>query len=119
MNNIKYSEERDQETGRVDLMSRDMNVGTIDKDWPQGMEGYDRYGGKANRIFNSDAMDFNSQWIEIQMEQELVIYDIGPYNGSTITSPFYNMEVCRTMCYSNIQHVYIIILKEHLRIVAY
>lgn len=104
---------------RVDLLSRDMNVGTIDKDWPQGMEAYDRYGGKANRIFNSDAMDFNSQWIEIQMEQELVIYDIGPYNGSIITSPFYNMEVGRTMCYSNIQHVYIIILREHLRIVAY
>ena len=92
---------------------------TLTRIWPQGMEAYDRYGGKANRIFNSDAMDFNSQWIEIQMEQELVIYDIGPYNGSTITSPFYNMEVGRTMCYSNIQHVYIIILREHLRIVAY
>lgn len=64
-------------------------------------------------------MDFNSKWIEIQMEQKVVIYDIGPYNGSTVASPFYNMEIGRTMDYKNVQYIRIILYRKYLRIVVY
>ncbi|MBO7488748.1 MAG: VCBS repeat-containing protein [Bacteroidales bacterium] len=104
---------------RVSTLSRDMNVSTIEQDWPEGVNAYDPNGGKPNRILNSDAMDFNSKWIEIQMEQKVVIYDIGPYNGSTVASPFYNMEIGRTMDYKNVQYIRIILYRKYLRIVVY
>ena len=64
-------------------------------------------------------MDFNAKWIEIQMQQELYIYDIGPYSGDVVTSPFYNMEVGRTMIYNNLQYIHIVMYHRYLRIVIY
>ena len=53
------------------------------------------------------------------MRQEIVIYDIGPKNGSAVDSPFYNMELGRTMDYDNLRHVYVIVFRKYLRLVVY
>ena len=51
------------------------------------------------------AMDYNAQWIEMQMQTDTYIYDVGP-RGSSVQSPFYNMELGRTMSYPNVYNVY-------------
>ena len=63
---------------------------------------YKAYYDKPSRMTNPSAMDFNGQWIEIQMKNDIYIYDIGTPNGGPITSPYYNMEVGRTMGYPNV-----------------
>jgi hypothetical protein len=51
----------------------------------------------------SEFMEYNAEWIEIQMESNAYIYDIGPTGTN---SPYYNMKVGRTMVYPKVYNVY-------------
>ena len=84
---------------RVAMIQKQLKNETIERIWPNGL---DAYIDKNARIINSEAMDFNAQWIEFLKEQNAYIYDIGTPNGSPVSSPFYNMEQARTMDYLNL-----------------
>ena len=101
---------------RVTSASKDLKINNIGKDWPTGM---DAYYSKSWRIFNADAMDFNAQWINTKMENNYYFYDIGTPNGAPISSPFYNMEVGRTMVYPNVVPVKSIQFLKYCRINIY
>ena len=51
------------------------------------------------------AMDYNSNIIEIKMQQDYYFFDVGP-RGNNIRSSFYNMEVGRTMDYPKVYYVH-------------
>lgn len=65
---------------------------------------------------NPQAMDFDGQWIEIQIKNEVYMYDIGTPGGNPITSPFYNLEIGRTMVYPNVINVRYIHYQQTIRI---
>jgi len=98
---------------RVNFVTKDLGSKNISYDWPNDLPAYF---DKSSRMFNPEAMDFNGYWIEIQMENEVIIYDIGTPNSTSISSPFYNMEVGRTMDYSNIVNVKYIHYKHTIRV---
>jgi len=98
---------------RVDLATKDLGNSNINKDWPADM---DAYYDKPSRMINPNAMEFNGQWIEIQMNNEVYIYDIGTPKGGPVTSPYYNMEVARTMIYPNVVPVRYIHYQHTIRI---
>ena len=47
-------------------------------------------------------MKENATWIEMKMQEQVIIYDRGPVGNN---SPYYNMEVARTMNYNNIYYI--------------
>lgn len=98
---------------RVASASKDLKTSNIDKDWPKDVKAY--Y-SKRWRIVNADAMDFNAQWLNTKMERNYYLYDIGIPNGAPISSPFYNMEVSRTMVYPNVVPVKSIQIMRYFRI---
>jgi RHS repeat-associated protein len=55
-------------------------------------------------------MKENAIWIEMQMQQKVIIYDRGPVGNN---SQYYNMEVGRTMNYNNIYNVRAIYNRTH------
>jgi hypothetical protein len=57
---------------------------------------------KENWYSDGILMKENAVWIEMQMNQKIVIYDRGPVGNN---SQYYNMEVGRTMNYNNIYNV--------------
>ncbi len=98
---------------RVNPATKDLGNSNINRDWPAGMESY--Y-DKPSRMFNPAAMDENANWIQIQIDNEVYIYDIGTPNGASISTPFYNMEVGRTMVYPNVVNVRYIHYQQTIRI---
>ncbi len=101
---------------RVASASKDLKTSNIDKDWPKDVKAY--Y-SKRWRIVNADAMDFNAQWLNTKMERNYYLYDIGTPNGAPISSPFYNMEVNRTMTYPNVVPVKSIQFLKYFRITTF
>lgn len=101
---------------RVASASKDLKTSNIDKDWPKDVKAY--Y-SKRWRIVNADAMDFNAQWLNTKMERNYYLYDIGTPNGAPISSPFYNMEVSRTMVYPNVVPVKSIQILRYFRITTF
>ena len=85
--------------GRVESATKDLGNSNINDSWPENTEAYI---SKPQRIVNSEAMEFNGQWVSNHMENNAFIYDIGTPNNAPISSPFYNMEVGRTMAYPNV-----------------
>ncbi len=98
---------------RVDHATKDLGNSNINKDWPADM---DAYYDKPSRMTNPNAMEFNGQWIENQINNEMYIYDIGTSKGGAITSPYYNLEVGRTMIYPKVIPVKYIHYKHTIRI---
>jgi len=98
---------------RVDPATKDLGNSNINKDWPADM---DAYYDKPSRMTNPNAMEFNGQWVEIQINNEVYIYDIGTPKGGSVTSPYYNMEVGRTMIYPNVVPVQYIHYQQTIRI---
>lgn len=99
-----------QGMSRVKSAAQDLGSTTIAKDWPQTINPY------HDGMLQSEAMDFNAYWIEQQMDASVTIYDIGTPNGGPVTSPFYNMEVGRTLNYTNVVNVKYIYYKTIIRI---
>jgi|GEM_PF-1183607 len=86
---------------RICPMAKDLNSETIPRDMPEAY-----FGKEINSTYTtSEAMQYNAEWIEIKMQNDYYIYDVGP-KGSTVTSPYYNMEVGRTMIYPRVYNVY-------------
>jgi RHS repeat-associated protein len=86
--------------GRVNPAATDLNSETLKLPEELGTG----YIGKD--MINPKAMDYNGQWIDIKIENDYYFYDVGP-RQSTVQSPFYNMEVGRTMINPNVYNVYI------------
>jgi len=61
------------------------------------------------------ALEFNAHWIEIKMEAQYYIYDVGP-RGSTVSSPFYNLEIGRTWGYERLYNVRQVTFRLDMRI---
>ncbi len=54
-----------------------------------------------------EGLQFNQQWIEIKMQSDYYIYDIGP-KGMFPSSPYYNLELNTIINYPgvyNVQHI--------------
>lgn len=98
---------------RVNPATKDLGNSNINRDWPVDM---DAYYDKSSRMTNPQAMDFDGQWIEIQIENEIYMYDIGTPGGALVTSPYYNLEIGRTMVYPNVINVRYIHYKQTIRI---
>ena len=89
--------------GRVDNYARDLHSNTISEDWPADVDGY--FGKEIKSSYTTpDGMKFNAKWIELKMQRDYYIYDVGP-KGSSVQSPYYNIEVGRTMVYPKIYNV--------------
>jgi hypothetical protein len=86
---------------RVGPTANDLNAETISKDWPNKI---DAYIGK--NMPTGEGLEFNSQWIQNKIDNNYHIYDIGP-KLNTVKSPFYNLEVGRTLGYPNLHRTYI------------
>ena len=86
---------------RVGNYADDLRSEIIPRDMPEAY-----FGDEINSTYTtSDGMQYNARWIEMKMQSDYYIYDIGS-KGSAIKSPYYNMEVGRTMIYPKIYNVY-------------
>ena len=82
---------------RVIPAAKDMQAEYLDA--PQMEDAYFGHEISPNTTYtNKTSMEYNAQWIEGKMGQGYHLYDIGPA-GSKVTSPYYNMEQCRTISY--------------------
>ncbi len=92
-----------QGQGRVDTYARDLNSETISESWPADVEGY--FGKEIKYSYTlPEGMKFNAEWIELKIQSDYYIYYIGP-KGSSVQSPYYNMEIGRTMVYPKVYKV--------------
>ncbi|HTM98540.1 MAG TPA: hypothetical protein VL088_07355, partial [Pedobacter sp.] len=101
---------------RVETVTKDLRNENINKDWPDQM---DAYISKKNREFNSEAMDFNGEWIDAQMQKDVYIYDIQTPNKAPVSSPFYNMEQGRIMNYPNQSNTLYYRIGDNIRIIIF
>ncbi len=76
----------------VDKISEDLGSGKFE---PKNLP-------KESWYTDGALMKENAAWIEMQMQQKVVIYDRGPVGNN---SQYYNMEVGRTMDYNNVYKV--------------
>ncbi|MDD2192473.1 MAG: hypothetical protein PHO12_08030 [Bacteroidales bacterium] len=83
----------------VDKIAEDLGSGKYDPD-PSIPKNVNLL--KNNVGTTSELMYDNAVWIEMQMEQNVIIYDRGHVGNN---SQYYNMELGRTMNYSNIYNV--------------
>ncbi len=97
---------------RVDPIAKDINSKTISKSWPKNLMVYQH--GKPN----PEGLQFNQQWIEIQIEQNIRIYNTGSAGNN---SPYYNLELntIQNHNYQNVSPVYSIYVTRTVRIIYY
>ena len=101
---------------RLGKMNIDIKSETL-----KGMPDDSYFGREINSKYpytTREGMRINSEWIELKMETKTWIYDAGP-KGTSVSSPYYNMEVGRTMDYGIILHLRMIIRIHTIRIYRY
>jgi len=83
---------------RVNLWADDLNAATIKKDWGDNNVGdaYIKIGNEYKPT--GEGLDFNANWIQNKIDNNYHIFDIGP-RGTSVSSPYYNLEVGRTLSY--------------------
>ena len=80
---------------RVAPAAVDLKAETIARDWESNNIG-ELYIGKD--MPSGKGLDFNANWIQNKVDNNYHIFDLGP-RGTSVSSPYYNIEVGRTLSY--------------------
>jgi RHS repeat-associated protein len=80
---------------RVTPAAADLKAETIARDW-ESNNIRELYIGKD--MPSGKGLDFNAQWIQNKIDNNYHIFDLGP-RGTSVSSPYYNLEVGRTLSY--------------------
>jgi len=96
---------------RVNPAAKDLGAKTISNDW-------NNHFGEGTNVHPDVGVPFNQGWIEIQIEQNIRIYDIGT-GGNPTSSPYYNIELntIQNMNYQNVTPTYYIHYRQTIRII--
>ncbi len=86
---------------RIAPVAKDLRAETIARDWENSNIGdaYIKIGNDYKPT--GKGLDYNSQWIQNKIDNGYHIYDIGP-RGASVSSPYYNLEVGRTLNYPSL-----------------
>ena len=111
-NNPKPSITIGEGMDRVNDIAKDINSKTISKPWPDYIKAY-QHGNPT-----VEGLQYNQQWIEIQINQQMWIYDAGSVGNN---SPYYNLELntIQGNNYQNISPVQTIYYTRTIRIIYY
>lgn len=71
-------------------------MGAETLEFPDGMKPY--FDEKLRLPANPDALDFNANWFQNKLDINTRVFDLGA-KGNFIQSPFYNLEVGRSLGY--------------------
>jgi hypothetical protein len=85
----------ENQIARVEPIAKELGAETIKNDW-------------TDHSFNKDPLQgkqFNAKWMEVKIQKDYYIYDIGPKNQQ-IQSKFYRMEAAKSLNYSRTYKVY-------------
>ena len=96
---------------RVNPVANDINGETITESWNNA----------TNDNFHGDRLagkQFNKHWIDVKIEENYYIYDIGPVNNNDIGYN-YGMELRTINQYENVFQMRLIIHTKHIRVIKY
>jgi hypothetical protein len=93
---------------RVNPAAKDLGAKTISPEWNEHF--------RNRQVHYEEGLNFNKIWIEIQIEQQVKIYDIG---GDRFSSGNYDMELntIQNYNYQNVSPAYYIHYKQTVRII--
>ena len=94
---------------RVNPIAKDINSETISKSWPDNVKAFE------HGLPTKQGLDFNQQWMESAIFNQLKIYNTGPVGNN---SPYYHLEM-NTLQLHNYQIQSIYYYELGLRVIYY
>ena len=98
---------------RVNPAAKDLGAKTISEDW-------NNHFGKGTDVHHDKGLPFNENWLKMQLDQQVKIYNIGPGNALG-TSIYYNMEMnmIKSTNYQNVTPAYYYHYRDVFQIIYY